>query len=133
MAAHSSPQESKILQIGIEYDDDDDVEGIVSCLARRTEMGLPRRGPVADQAPLILAGGISSQLLAVGLVKWLRSLKDISIYVEIRAKSDVFRIFKGKTPGVTEIVVMRPDGREERRGASAEPEDVAVVIEDAPE
>ena len=122
-----------MIQIGLEYDDGDDVEGIVSNLAGRTEVGLPRRGPVADQAPLVLAGGISSQLLAIGLVKWIRSLKGMSIYVEIRAKSDVFRVFKGQTPGATEIVVMGPDGREERRGASVEPEDVAAVIEDASE
>ena len=85
-----------MIQIGLEYDDGDDVEGIVSNLAGRTEVGLPRRGPVADQAPLVLAGGISSQLLAIGLVKWIRSLKGMSIYVEIRAKSDVFRVFKGQ-------------------------------------
>jgi hypothetical protein len=120
METRPDHRDSKTVQIALAYDNSDDVESIASSLLGRPEAGLPRRSPLAEQTPLILAGGISSQLLAAGLVKWLRGLKGISIYVGIRWGSNKFEIDKRHTPGASEIRIVHRDGREDRR-PEAEP------------
>ncbi|HEY7951700.1 MAG TPA: hypothetical protein VID70_01855 [Solirubrobacteraceae bacterium] len=133
MESHSASRDSRIVQITLAYDEGDDVSDIAGSLVGRREAGLPRRGAIAEQAPLILAGGISYRVLAAGLVKLARGLKDVSIYVEIRRRSGELKIFKGPTPGSAKIVVMGPDGCEEPHGADVDPEDLAGAIEDASE